>query len=67
MTTDAIVFIFCYIAGAFVLGLEIGKQHQPMTCPVVPGAEVVSTIAPDTCVYASNYGRALRKVKAVRS
>jgi hypothetical protein len=51
----------------FALGVEIGKDNRPLLCPVVPGQQIVSTIAPDVCVYASSYGRALRKAKAIRS
>jgi hypothetical protein len=67
LTKDAAVFAGVCVMGIFALGLEIGKQHQPMLCPVVPGQQIVSTVAPDVCVYASSYGRALRKVKAVKS
>ncbi len=67
MTTDAIVLLVCCFAGVFALGIEIGKDNQPLLCPVVPGQQIVSTVAPDICVYASSYGRALRKAKAVKS
>ena len=62
--TDTIVFVACCVIGIFALGMEVGKQNAPLLCPVVPGHEVVSTVAPDTCIYAQSiYGRALRKVK----
>lgn len=65
MTKDAIVFLVCCFAGVFALGIEIGKDNKPLLCPVVPGQQIVSTVAPDTCVYVQNiYGRAVRKVKA---
>lgn len=64
MSADSIVFIACCVIGVFALGIEIGKVNKPLLCPAVPGHEVVSTIAPDTCIYArSTYGRALRKVE----
>lgn len=64
MSADSIVFIACCVIGVFALGIEIGKVNKPLPCPAVPGHEVVSTIAPDTCVYVQNiYGRAPRKVK----
>lgn len=66
--TDAIVFAACCVIGVFALGLEIGKQHQPLLCPVAPGQQIAATIAPDTCVYVQNItGRSLRKIKAVKS
>jgi hypothetical protein len=63
LTKDAAVFIVCCFAGVFALGIEVGKDNRPLLCPVVPGQQIVSTIAPDVCVYASSYGRALRKVR----
>ena len=66
--TDTIVFAACCLIGVFALGLEIGKDNKPLLCPIVAGHEVVSTVAPDTCVYAQTiYGRALRKGKATKS
>lgn len=67
MTKDAIVFAVCCVIGVFALGLEIGKDNKPLLCPVVPGQQIVSTVAPDVCVYASSYGRSVRKAKAVKS
>jgi hypothetical protein len=67
LTKDAIVFLACCVIGVFALGLEIGKDNKPLLCPVVPGQQIVSTVAPDVCVYASSYGRAVRKAKAVKS
>lgn len=66
MSADAIVFAACCALGLFALGVEVGQQHQPAACPVVPGEQVVSTIDSrdgQTCVYARSYGRALRKVR----
>lgn len=66
MSADAIVFAVCCTLGLFALGIEIGQQHRPPACPVVPGEQVVSTTddrGTQTCVYARSYGRALRKVR----
>lgn len=67
MSADRIVFAACCVIGVFALGLEIGKDNKPLLCPVVPGQQIVSTVAPDVCVYASSYGRSVRKAKAVKS
>lgn len=69
MTKDAIVFVGVLWAGSIALAIDIGMQHQPYICPTAPGLEVVSTIdskAAQVCVYASSYGRALQRRKAVR-
>lgn len=68
MTTDAKIFVGCCFIAVFFAGLVIGKDNQPLLCPVAPGHQIVSTVAPDTCVYVQNlYGRSLRKRKAVKS
>lgn len=67
LSKDTIVFACCCVIGIFALGLEIGKDNKPLLCPVVSGQIVVSTVAPDVCVYASSYGRSVRKAKAVKS
>lgn len=68
MTADSIVFAVCLAIACLFLGVEIGKQHQPLICRDEPGQQVVATIAPDTCVYVQSiYGRAVRRVKAKKS
>jgi hypothetical protein len=68
MSADAKVFAGCCVIAALAIGIEIGKDNKPLLCPVVAGHEVVSTVAPDTCVYAQTlYGRALRKSRATKS
>lgn len=64
--TDTIVFVACCAIGIFALGMEIGKQNAPLACPTVAGQQIISTVNSKTaqvCVYASSYGRALRKVR----
>ena len=64
MSADAKVFIGCCFIAVFLAGLVIGKDNQPALCPVAPGHQIVSTVAPDTCIYVQNiYGRAVRNVK----
>lgn len=67
MSADAEVSLYCCccILGAFAFGVVIGQDTKPLLCPVVPGHEVASTVAPDTCNYVTTtYGRAVRKMKA---
>lgn len=66
LSKDAIVFIACCFAGVFALGIEIGKDNRPLTCPLVAGQQIVSTVdskTEQTCHYATSYGRAVRKMK----
>ncbi len=66
MSADAIVFVVACVVGVFALGMEVGAQHTPPVCPTVAGQQVVSTISGNdgqVCVYASAYGRAMRKVR----
>jgi hypothetical protein len=44
-------------------GVEVGVA-KPKVCASVPGQQVVSSTA-DTCTYASAYGRATKKRKAI--
>lgn len=70
MITDANVFSVCLAIGLLFLGVEIGKQNKPFTCPVSAGQQVVSTIDSKNeqlCIYAESFGRAIRKVKAGKS
>ena len=68
MSADARVFVGCCFIAVFFAGLVIGRDNQPLLCPVAQGQQIVSTIAPDTCVYARNiYGRAVRNGRAVKS
>ncbi len=66
MSADGFVLSACLIAVAIAAGIEVGRQQAPMVCPSVAGQEVVRTVASQDgriCVYASSYGRALRKVR----
>jgi len=66
MSADAIVFAACCVVAVFALGLEIGRQHVPRVCPVVPGQQVISTLDrghEQVCTYADATGRALRKAR----
>ena len=66
MTADRAVFITVVLAATFVAGLTTGQATKPKLCPVAEGQTVVSTHdsrSEQICVYASSYGRALRKVK----
>ncbi|MGB5049950.1 MAG: hypothetical protein WBO46_13495 [Caldilineaceae bacterium] len=64
MSADAKVFAGCCFIAVFLAGLVVGQDSKPPLCPVVQGQQIVSTVAPDTCIYVHNiYGRSVRKVK----
>lgn len=67
---DRIVFWVCAVLG-FVFYTQAvydyGRRHgraEPRQCASVPGERVVSTTA-EVCTYASDYGRATKKRRAM--
>lgn len=61
---DKAVFLFTLIAGAFVLGMEVGEDnaatHLANTCTEQPGESLISTIQDKrgvTCIYNKSYAK----------
>lgn len=67
MTADRVVVLFTVAAAAFAIGMDYGTS-KPVVCPdKAPHEQLVSITINGpitTCVYASGYGRALRKARS---